>query len=64
MSAAEAVQRPQYANYWESDTTANPVIVRIDHFDKASEHQNVILSTTGEHKQVHIHELGRPHYAY
>ena len=66
MTLQNGVQQPraQYANYWENDTTANPVIVRLDAYDPSSDLQMVHLPHGGGIKQVHIHELGKPHYAW
>lgn len=64
MSAHKANTQPVFANYWENDDTANPVIVRINNFKPKKQHQNVILPNGGGKRQVHIHELGAPHAAW
>ena len=64
MLTTEAPSRPHYANYWETDDTMNPVIVRLDNYNPKATLQEVVLTTTGEHRQVHIHNLGKPRHAH
>lgn len=62
MSALEVEERPQYANYWESDTTMNPKIVQVGTRD--GDFFDITLPNGEGHRQVHLHTLGRPHYAF
>ena len=62
MSAPEVQTAPLYANYWEDDQTANPKIVRI-----LKQHGDFFIVEKPNNEgtvQVHLHTLGRAHYAY
>lgn len=61
MADRQAPQRTLYANYWENDTTANPMIVRLDR--QVGEFFDITLPANKGKRQVHLHTLGRPHVA-
>ena len=63
MAAQRIKSRPRYANYWEDDTTANPVIVKLLHEKPKDDHYTVQLPDGQGRRQVHIHTLGVPHVA-